>query len=117
MELVLEGMDGTRVRPAELAQVQVVARDSLGQPWVARSAAPGVAVFDALPPGRYVVEVDASGVAEPVRLVTADPTIVIGEERTLAPLRLVLRGRATRVRVIEHGNATAGPTVAAPTRN
>lgn len=111
VELVLDGMDSTRVSAAELAQVQVIARDSLGQPWMARGAAPGVAMFDALPPGRYVVEVDASGVAEPLRLVTADPTIVIGDDRKAPPLRLVLRGRATRVRVIQPGNPVTAPAV------
>ena len=121
VELVLDGMDSTRVRPAELAQVQVIARDSLGQPWMARSASPAFAVFDALPPGRYVVEVDASGIAEPLRLVTADPIIFIGENRSPAPLRLLLRGRATKVRVIEHGDPAKAPTgdstATAPRRN
>jgi hypothetical protein len=53
------------------------------------------------------VGVDASAIAEPLRLMTADPVLVIADGPPAAPLRLALRGRATKVRVIQHAAAPA----------
>ncbi len=100
VQLMLDGLDSSRVSAAELQSVQVIARDSLGQAWLARSWTAGAAIFDALPPGTYTLDVDASTVSEPLRLVTANPKLVVRAEHKAEPIVLVLRGRETKVRVI-----------------
>lgn len=110
VNLRLDGLDSTRVSSAELLSVQVIARDSLGLAWMARSVSAGIAVFDALPPGRYVLEVDASGVAEPLRLMTANPRMDVRAERNTEALILVLRGRDTKVRVFTPSSSSAAPS-------
>jgi hypothetical protein len=55
-------------------------------------------VFDALPPGEYVLEVDASAIEEPLSPADRVTFRVGGAE---APqVRLPLRGRAMKVRVL-----------------
>jgi hypothetical protein len=48
-----------------------VARDTANQPWLARDLGSGEFVFDALPPGRYTVDVDVSGIEEPLKMRSA----------------------------------------------
>jgi len=50
----------------DLSGMRAVARDSAGREWVARMSGATVASFDALPPGTYTLELDLSGIAEPL---------------------------------------------------
>src|SRR5207247_5554622 len=43
-----------------LGVATIVLRDSAGREWLARTDRTGQALFDALPPGRYEVEIDVS---------------------------------------------------------
>ncbi len=50
----------------DLSGIRAVARDSAGREWVARMTGATVASFDALPPGTYTLELDLSGLSEPL---------------------------------------------------
>ncbi len=92
---VAEG-DSARVSNADVESVDVVARDESGRAWVARRASRELAVFDALPPGTYSLDVDLSGATEPLRLDGAVPSVHVVAGRPVAPIRIVLRARALR---------------------
>lgn len=114
VRVALDGLDSSRVSPTELQSVQVIARDSLGQAWMARTISSGETVFDALPPGSYTLEIDASAVPEPLRLVTANPKIQVRAEEKTEAVTLLLRGRETKVRVLtpSTSNSSAGASAA-----
>jgi hypothetical protein len=57
-----------RVPHVDLNGISLQAFDSLGNAWSARTDASGLGRFYALPPGRYRVQVDVSGLREPVRV-------------------------------------------------
>ena len=50
----------------DLSGLHAIARDASGREWLARMTGASVATFDALPPGIYTLELDLSGVAEPL---------------------------------------------------
>jgi hypothetical protein len=50
----------------DLSAIHAVARDVAGREWVAQMTSPTVASFEALPPGMYTLELDLSGVEEPL---------------------------------------------------
>jgi hypothetical protein len=94
----LVNIDTIRVPRSELSKLIVVARDGSNQPWLARDAGAGDFVFDALPPGEYTMDVDASEIQEPLTL--ADQvTFRVGAGETPV-VRLPLRGRTMKVRVL-----------------
>jgi hypothetical protein len=94
--LALDAADTARVPPGELARITVTARDSKGRQWISRRTSDSTLAFDALPPGTYTVEVDASAASEPLRLAGASPPIVVESGRTTPPLRISLSGRQLR---------------------
>jgi hypothetical protein len=49
-----------------LSRVRLIARAQSGKEWIARMSGPLVATFDALPPGSYAMELDLSGLSEPL---------------------------------------------------
>jgi hypothetical protein len=91
-------VDTLRVNRSELEKLVVVARDTANQPWLARDLGNGDVVFDALPPGRYTVDVDVSAIEEPLK-VRGRPDFIVGE-RGASELRVVLTGRAVRIRTL-----------------
>jgi hypothetical protein len=76
--------------------------------------APGLAVFDALPPGRYRVDVDLSALTEPLRLVEVPPEVVVTGGREPLRITLLLKGRPIRIRQAEPG-ASPPPAAASTT--
>jgi hypothetical protein len=105
----LQDVDTMRVHRSDLEKLVVIARDTANQPWLARDLGNGAVVFDALPPGRYTVEVDASAIEEPLR-VRNRVQFTVGEGAT-NDLHVVLTGRATKVRVLpptQSGGGAAG---------
>jgi hypothetical protein len=100
-----EGAD-TRVAPAELAKVTLAARDSSGRAWVARVDRPGVMVFDALPPGRYQLEIDASASAEPLRVSGELPELRVVDGVAVAKTVVTLKARTLKVRQIPSADQT-----------
>jgi hypothetical protein len=109
VQVDLQDVDTMRVRASDLEKLIVVARDTANQPWLARDLGSGAVVFDALPPGRYSIEVDVSAIEEPLRIKNR-AEFSVGESVT-KDLHVVLTGRATRIRVLpptQSGGAGAG---------
>jgi hypothetical protein len=66
IRFVIAPRSGIKVVDVDLSGIRVVARDSAAREWVARMIDPRVASFDALPPGTYKLEIDFSGLSEPL---------------------------------------------------
>jgi hypothetical protein len=80
-----------------LAPAAVVARHESGRMWVARRSGADSATFDALPPGRYSLQLDLTAVAVPLTVVGTLPTFEVGSARP-AEIRIVLTPRQLRIR-------------------
>lgn len=118
VHLTLAPGDAGRVPAGELEKVLVMVRDADGRRWIARRSDAATAVFDALPPGRYTVEVDAADLAEPLRPDGDLPGFVVGGGTDPVRLEVVLRARPLRIRRLDGGAAPAGAgggAAAAPT--
>jgi hypothetical protein len=96
IRLTIDPTDSTRIPSGDLEKVALVARDSTGRAWVARRPSSGIAVFDALPPGTYAVDVDASESTEPIRLDGESPVLRVGVGQSTAPISIMLRPRPLR---------------------
>ena len=100
VRLFVAADDSLQFRSRELDAVVLVARDSAGTSWVARSVGQGLFSFDALPPGRYVLDIDASAVLEPLRA-PATPTILLVRPSKSSPvIDIELHTRTVRVKQI-----------------
>jgi hypothetical protein len=64
---------------------------------VARRSGADSATFDALPPGRYSLQLDLTAVAVPLTVVGTLPTFEVGSARP-AEIRIVLTPRQLRIR-------------------
>jgi len=80
------------LRPAD---VRVV--DQAGNVWVARSDSLGRARFDALPPGTYRVELNLTGVREPVRAPATLPVFTVEPGHPVAPIVIPVSPRPVRM--------------------
>ncbi|MCC7054532.1 MAG: hypothetical protein IT355_14780 [Gemmatimonadaceae bacterium] len=98
VRLVLAAGDSLQVRSSDLEAIVVTAHDSSGATWVARSVGNGVFSFDALPVGRFEIEIDASAVAEPLRPATARPVLLVRPDEMPATMEIEMRTRSVRVR-------------------
>jgi hypothetical protein len=94
--LKLDTADAARVPRSELANLLVIARDSTGREWMSRRTSDTTAVFDALPPGSYLVDIDASAAREPLRPVDERRSVIVTTGRVLPPVHVVLRARQLR---------------------
>lgn len=103
----------SRVAPNDLAKVEVSAVDSAGRAWLARSDEPGDARFEALPPGHYQLQVDASGATEPLRPAGELPSFDVVNGVPPAPLTVTLRARTLRVQAFTDGIAVVSAAPAA----
>ncbi|HEX6557831.1 MAG TPA: hypothetical protein VF021_00170, partial [Longimicrobiales bacterium] len=97
VEVVLLPGAAESLRNIDLTAAMVVARDSQGRDWTARRTSPTDAVFEALPVGTYEIQVDFSGMAEPLRIEGPAPRITVSRE---AATRIVVpvSGRPLRFR-------------------
>ncbi len=100
--------------PPSLTPVAVMATDRDGRRFLARSEAKGggLVVFDALPPGEYRLDVDASGTSEPLTPRTDLPTFVVGAMR--APRRFTVQLGPRRLRMFRAPAATDTVSAVAP---
>nr|MCU0618097.1 hypothetical protein [Gemmatimonadaceae bacterium] len=87
-----------------LADVRVYAVDAFGRRHLARRLSPEQAQFEALPPGRYTIEVDAGAAAEPLVLQGAPPVADVDGRRERQVLTVPLGPR--RVRLFRGGTVT-----------
>jgi hypothetical protein len=98
VDIDLADVDTIRVPRSELVKLIVSARDSAGHPWFARNLSGSRFVFDALPPGRYIVAVDASGIDEPLRM-RGTSEFSVSEERS-TDVTVTLTGRSLKIRAL-----------------
>jgi hypothetical protein len=68
VRLVPSADSSGRLPHVDLNGIPLQAFDAAGNAWSARTDASGLAHFYALPPGRYRMQVDVSGLREPVRV-------------------------------------------------
>ena len=66
IRFIIAPRSGIEVVDVDLSGIRVIARDSAGREWMARMTGPRVASFDAIPPGTYELEIDFSGLSEPL---------------------------------------------------
>lgn len=78
------------------------ARDSVGREWRGRWTSGGHMRFDGLPVGTYTILLDASAMAEPMRLATDVPVVVLEKGKTVK-VTLSVVGRPVRVFEFEGG--------------
>jgi hypothetical protein len=119
--LRMTNADVSRLPQDALAGARVVAQDSLGGQWLARSTGGGSFVLDALPVGSYTIAVDGSDLAEPVVPVSSPPRVLIGGDQIAPRVDVVLRARPLRIRTFQGTdplptapNATAAPVPVSP---
>ena len=101
--MVSDSLTGTRGRES-LADVRVYAVDAFGRRHLARRVSAEHAQFEALPPGRYTIEVDAAAAAEPLVLQGAPPVAEVDGRRERQVLSVPLGPR--RVRLFRGGAVT-----------
>ena len=66
VDLVLTVPEGAPAPRVDLRDAAVQARDAGGNAWSARADSSGTAIFHALPPGQYRIELDLTGLKEPL---------------------------------------------------
>jgi hypothetical protein len=78
----------------------VLARHESGRLWVARRSGADSATFDALPPGRYDLQLDLTEVGVPLTVVGSLPSFVVGAVPP-EPIHVVLAPRQVQVRQLD----------------
>ena len=94
--MVSDSLTGTRGRES-LTDVRVYAVDAFGRRHLARRLSPEQAQFEALPPGRYTIEVDAAAAAEPLVLQGAPPVAEVDGRRERQVLTVPMGPRRVRL--------------------
>jgi hypothetical protein len=87
--------DGT-VPNVRLGVAALALHDSTGREWIAQTDAMARATFDALPAGRYTLEVDLPNSSEPLRI-DSIPAIVIGATPGRQHVTVLARTRPIRI--------------------
>lgn len=93
VQLVRSGDELVQSDSTTLAAVVVMAKDADGKYWVARRSSITSAVFDALPPGNYTIEVDLADLQEKLETRQVTHTFLVSGSVAVAPIRLVLYAR------------------------
>ncbi len=86
-----------RFPQTRLNLLAAVATDSAGAAWIAHADSTGMAVFDALPAGRYTVTIDLSGSQERLRPLQSPTEVLITDRQDLPIVRLRFGFRPARV--------------------
>ncbi|HEX8944251.1 MAG TPA: hypothetical protein VF785_14025, partial [Gemmatimonadaceae bacterium] len=87
--------DGT-VPKVRVGVAALALRDSTGREWIAQSDGAARATFDALPAGRYTLDIDLANSSEPL-LVDSIPAIVIGATPGRQYVTVLARTRPIRI--------------------
>jgi len=96
IRLTVDPTDSSRISSSDLEKIAVVARDSAGRAWVARRASSSSAVFDALPPGDYALDLDPVDTGEPLRVDGVVPALHVGSGKSVEPQTILIRARSLR---------------------
>jgi hypothetical protein len=103
VELAIARTDSLgRLDSVDLSRAIVLARHESGKVWVSRKAGPTRAVFDALPTGRYTVEVDVADLKEPLEMQNRPAFEVDGASAIRTPtVKVTLRPRPVTIRRLD----------------
>ena len=80
----------------EWSKVDVFGRDERGREWLARPTGTNIYIFDALPPGEYILRVNAVELDEPLA-VQGQPKLTLGGRGTGGRMTLLLYPRPVRM--------------------
>lgn len=106
---VVEVPDELDRRPTTpLIKLSIEARDSAGSVWAAPADSLGRARFDALPPGRYTIDVDFSGTVERLRVVGPNPVVSVQAGTTLPPIEIQVGLPKIKISVQSGGRDNGG---------
>ena len=86
-----------RTPVTRLDALSAIATDSTGAIWIARADSTGLAVFDALPAGRYMITPDLSASTERVRSLQAAQTVEVRPGQSRQVVRIPFGFRVVRV--------------------
>lgn len=106
-----------RVPQVDLTGSVIRVRDQSGSYWSARADSTGLAVFHALPPGQYTLELDLTGLSEPLRPREVPPPFVVAPGHPVS--RIVVPVYPRPVRLFDPNNpgrGQRGASGAAPAR-
>jgi hypothetical protein len=112
VQLRLPTSDSLRLPPSEVAKAFVSVRDEAGTRWYARPTSGSAFVFDALPIGRYTLEIEQGGMTELLAFAGAARDVWVTREPQSAPIGVDVRGRQTRIKVIGAPSTGAGQSPA-----
>ena len=111
--LPMPGDDG-RLPKVDFHSALVRARDAHGDLWTAQVDSAGLATFHALPPGRYELEVDLTGLSEPLQPRGPIPAFTVEIGGTAPRLKIPVYPRRIRMRDGSRpgspGNGSSGST-------
>jgi len=96
IRVTVAGPTGGSPSNVRLGVATIVLRDSSGREWLARTDRTGQALFDALPPGRYEVEIDVSEATE-LLLIDRLPALEVRASTERQHLEVVARTRPIRM--------------------
>jgi hypothetical protein len=96
LRLVVDPADSDRVALADLERISLVATDSTGRAWVARRTSAVTAMFDALPPGTYSLDIDVSDAKEPLRIGGTAAAFRVGSGEAVTERAILIRPRALK---------------------
>lgn len=96
VRLVITVPAGTPAPQVDLRKAVVRARDERDNVWTARPDTAGRAVFHALPPGAYRVELDLAELGEPLAVRGELPEFRVAAGRAVPPLTIPLHPRPVR---------------------
>ncbi len=96
VRLVLTVPEGTPRPSVDLRQAVVRAQDAAGNLWTARADSSGSATFHALPPGDYRIELDLTGLKEPLLIRGDLPGFRVQAGREVLPVTIPLYPRPVR---------------------
>ena len=109
----MPGDDG-RLPKVDFHSALVRARDAHGDLWTAQVDSAGLATFHALPPGRYELEVDLTGLSEPLQPRGPIPAFTVEIGGTAPRLKIPVYPRRIRMRDGSRpgspGNGSSGST-------
>ena len=107
VELVRSADNMVQADSSGLSAIVVLARDESGKVWVARRSSSSIAVFDALPVGRYTVELDLADLQEKLEARTL-PAFTVTGVQPVQRVRMVLHARPVDVKHLDTVPAPPG---------
>ncbi|HEY3935147.1 MAG TPA: hypothetical protein VGL65_11095 [Gemmatimonadales bacterium] len=101
IELTRSGSDLVQPDSSALEDIAVLARDDSGRVWVSRRSSAAVAVFDALPPGHYTVQIDLGDSQEQLETRLPLPSFTVNGLTATKRAKVILYARPVKIRDLD----------------